>query len=281
MLYTKEGNRITVCDLSQFDTEHIVDCGQLFRYRTQGGNVEIIAENKKCVLKTLKDCVIIESNDADYFENYFDLATDYNAVKASLKPFGIDKAIEFGKGIRLLRQSPFETIISFIVSANNNIPRIKGILNRMADALGEDMGGYRAFPSPEALARQNAAFYKSLGAGYRAEYIVDTAKRIADGYDIDLYDVPSDEARKRLLSLKGVGDKVADCILLFAYRKGDVFPVDTWVKKIYADLIDDREKNPRTMAKILRNKFGNLAGYAQQYLFYYYRNNFVKEKSED
>lgn len=281
MLYTKEDNRITIRDLSQFDTKHIVDCGQLFRYETRDGNVEIIAENKKCVLKTQKDCVIIESDDADYFENYFDLATDYNAVKALLEPFGIDKAIEYGNGIRLLRQSPFETIISFIVSANNNIPRIKGILNRMADALGEDMGDYRAFPTPEALARQNAAFYKSLGAGYRAEYIVDTARRVADGYDVDLYDVPTDEARKRLLSLMGVGDKVADCILLFAYRKEDVFPVDTWVKKIYADLIDEREKNPKTMAKILRNKFGNLAGYAQQYLFYYYRNNFVKEKSED
>lgn len=281
MLYTKDGNRITVWDLSQFNVAHIVDCGQLFRYDTQGEICKIIAENKKCVLKTQKECVIIESSDIAYFENYFDLSTDYNAVKASLAPFGIDKSLEYGHGIRLLRQSPFETIMSFIVSANNNIPRIKGILNRMSDALGEDMGGYHAFPTPEAIASQDAEFFKRIGAGYRAEYIVDTARRIRDGYDINLYDVPSDEARKRLLSLKGIGDKVADCILLFAYRKGDVFPVDTWVKKIYADIVDDREKNPKIMAKTLREKFGDLAGYAQQYLFYYYRNNFVKEKSED
>lgn len=272
---------MTVWDLSQFDTSHIVDCGQLFRYETRGNITEIVSENKKCVLKTEKECVIIESDDVAYFENYFDLGTDYNAVKAKLAPFGMEKSLSYGNGIRLLRQSPFETIISFIVSANNNIPRIKGILKRMSDTLGEDMGGYRAFPTAEALASENAEFYKKIGAGYRAEYIVDTARRIRDGYDINLFDLPSDEARKRLVSLKGVGDKVADCILLFAYGKGDVFPVDTWVRKIYADLIDDREKNPKIMARTLREKFGELSGYAQQYLFYYYRNNFVKEKSED
>ena len=214
----------------------------------------------------------MKTKDREYFHKYFDLDTDYDGIKRALRKYeGLSDAVEFGSGIRILKQDPFETIISFIVSANNNIPRIKSILERICVALGEKKDGYYAFPTAERMADAGAELFKSLGAGYRAEYLAETSRKLV-GFDYEIIEKSNtDEARKILTSFKGVGNKVADCILLFAFGKTDLFPMDTWTKKIYRILGFPEENNPKTMAARLVNRFGALAGYAQQYLYYYYR----------
>lgn len=256
-----------------FDIRRILDCGQVFRYFPEEDGYTVIAGDKACRVTQDESRAVISSGDPDYFADYFDLGADYSAIRGELqdKPF-MREAVEYGRGIRILRQQPFETLMSFIVSANNHIPRIKGILNRICERLGEEIGeGRYAFPSPEAMAAKGEAFYASLGAGYRAEYLADTARRIADGFDLDgVFGMPSDEANRYLCRLKGVGPKVADCILLFAFRKYDVFPVDTWIRKVYSDIVGGDATNAQ-MRKKLCEMYGKYAGIAQQYLFFYKR----------
>lgn len=266
---------IEVIDTEQFVSEHILDCGQVFRYRNNGDCHTIWAEDKICLLQKANNCVTIKSDDIDYFINYFDLNRDYGKIKESLQDFeGLEQALEYGKGIRILNQDPYEMIISFIISANNNIPRIKGIIESICTALGEHKDGYYAFPTKEALASVDERFFESIGAGYRARYLADTAKRLLT-FDVEgIRNLDTASARKELTSLMGVGNKVADCILLFGYHKTDLFPVDTWSKKIYHGLSMPDTNNVNVMSKNLVDKFGSLSGYAQQYLFYYYRSNY-------
>lgn len=274
MNYSILNNQITIFDLSQFNIGQILESGQVFRFSGEKNNYKIIVKNVICHLKYENDRAIISTSDIDFAKKFFDLDRDYAPIKRKLESFPLmRKAIEFGSGIRILNQPPLETIISFIVSANNNIPRIKGILTRLCEHLGEDFGDYRAFPTLEALASEDESFYKRIGAGYRASYITDTVRMLCEGFDLDLYSVPTLEARKRLMTLKGVGGKVADCILLFAYHKEDVFPMDTWCKRIYRDFALPATKSCPNMAQTLTDMFGNLSGYAQQYLFFYYRQN--------
>lgn len=274
MDYSILNNQIVINDLSQFNIEQILESGQVFRFSGENNNYKIIAKNVICHLKYECDRAIIGSSDIEFAKKFFDLDRDYTPIKRKLEEYPLMKeAIAFGEGIRILNQPPLETIISFIISANNNIPRIKGILTRLCEYLGEDFGEYKAFPTLEALASENESFYKRIGAGYRAGYITDTVRMISEGFDLDLYSVPTAEARKRLMTLKGVGGKVADCILLFAYRKGDVFPMDTWCKRIYRDMRLPPKRNCSQMAQSLTDIFGDLSGYAQQYLFFYYRQN--------
>ncbi len=277
MLIEKTETSIIVRDISQFSVRDIVNSGQLFRYYyNKEGDCIIFSQDKNCILKDKKDYVIIETEYVDYFEKYFDFETDYTLVKEALKPHDIDKAIAYGGGIRMLKQDKIETIFSFIISQNNNIPRIKSIIDRLSRTLGRECDGYYAFPTVEALASQDQDFYKSMGLGYRSQYIVKTARAILDGFSVDIDGMDTDTARAHFMSLVGIGPKVADCILLFGYGRMDVFPVDTWVKKIYSDLEDTKEKDVKKMAKALRKRFGAFSGYAQQYLFFYYRDNYGK-----
>lgn len=272
--FTMADNDIIIKDTRDFDIRQTLDCGQIFRYSKIGENsYEVFSKDKRCVV-TQEGVAVISSDDAAYWHRFFDLDNDYGAIKNALrdKPFMKD-AVEYGGGIRILNQDPFEMLISFIVSANNHIPRIKGILSRMCEGLGEKMDGYYAFPTPEAMAAKDADYYASIGAGYRAEYLSETAKAVADGFDLSkpCY-MDGDAANKYLCTLKGVGPKVADCILLFAYHKSDVFPVDTWIKKVYADMTGKDATN-KEIRKYLISEYGNLSGYAQQYLFFNKRDN--------
>lgn len=281
MLYRKESDRIVVYDKEDFNPLHIVRCGQLFRYNESKDFIEIFAGKFRSILKRENDCVIIDTNEVDYFENYFDLSTDYAEVRKNLAKFGIEESLFFGKGLRILKQDPEETVFSFIVSANNNIPRIRGILERLCERYGELREGYRAFPKAEALKDASESELRAIGLGYRAPYLIETVKAICGGFDLNLYETDTDEARAKLMTLSGVGSKVADCILLFAYAKRDVFPVDTWVKRIYKDVIGDSDEKTDSMARKLRKKFGEISGYAQQYLFYYYRNKVLQTMTEE
>lgn len=247
-----------------FDIKDTLTCGQLFRYQLFDNYAEIYSLDKKAILYNRNaNEIVIENEDKEYFSNYFDLQTDYSAIKQALtdKPFMAD-AIEFGSGIRILRQDIYETIISFIISANNNIPRIQGIINRLCNGEG--------FPTAKELAEYSENDFKKIGLGYRASYLVKTtATLLSNDFDINYPNTLNGlEANKYLTSkLTGVGPKVADCILLFGYHKMDVFPVDTWIKKVYSDIFGDNV-SPQKMREKLINTYGEYSGYAQQYLFY-------------
>lgn len=275
MKYALNEGKIVIEDLSEFDIRHILDCGQVFRYRNDGDCYTLFAKNSKCLLRKEKGCVIIESSDTEYFVDYFDLNRDYAEIKRKLTASFPDMsaAVDFGRGIRLLNQDPYEMIISFIISANNNIPRIKKIIERLCDNLGEDMGDFHAFPTPEAMAGAEKSVFSSIGAGYRDDYLYKASRQLMDFdmEEIKALDVKS--ARKKLLSLQGVGKKVADCILLFGFKKTDLFPMDTWSKKIYLSLGYEAEGDIGKMSARLVDRFGDLSGYAQQYLYYYFREN--------
>ncbi len=279
MNYEINNNKILINDTSEFLPKHILDCGQVFRYLNCKESHKIFSKKSFCGLIYIQGCVTIESQEPLDYVRYFDLDRDYSAVKRELSgSFGIlDKAVEFGHGIRILNQDPFEMVLSFIISANNNIPRIKGIIEKMCNSLGEKIGneGY-GFPSLERLAEADESFFKSIGCGYRANYLVKTVDAIKNGFSLDLEGMTTNEARKRLMQLTGVGRKVADCILLFGYHRTDVFPVDVWTERVYDSLFGFSTLTAEQKAERLVSHFGTLSGYAQQYLYYYYRENNIK-----
>lgn len=268
------GSSIEVNGLDDFIVEHILECGQVFRSRKVQNCHTLVAGNCFCILQSNIDNVIIKTSDTEFFTKYFDLDRDYGKIKSELQMYDkLPDAIKFGHGIRILNQDIFETIISFIISANNNIPRIQKTIERMCSDLGNKLEeGIYSFPTAEAIVDAGEEYLKGIGTGYRAPYILDTCKKILNGYDLEsLKTMNSKDATDKLLSLSGVGPKVANCIQLFSLHQTDMFPVDTWVKKIYLDLGFEPENSPKKINERLVNRFGNLSGYAQQYLFYYYR----------
>ena len=273
MNYYKGKDYIEIFGKEDFDIKQILECGQVFSYQKKEESYLVFSADKKAEVFENEKGYVIKTGDTDYFENYFDLKTDYGKIKNTLSKYAILKdPIKFGSGIRILKQNLFETLISFIVSANNNIKRIQLILNRLREKLGENMGSFHAFPTREELLTVDVSFFKEIGAGYRDKYLHKVVRQIDEKTLYEWGSLPTKELRKNLISLAGVGPKVADCILLFGYGKGDVFPVDTWIKKMYNkyyDNIDNREK----IRNNLTSQFGDLSGYAQQYLFNFMRAN--------
>ena len=277
MLYTKEGNVIKIRDTSQFNIEHILECGQVFCFEKVEDGYEVFPQNKFAkIIKEEKGYQII-SKDIDFFVNWFDLDNDYNDIKERLNKFEImNKPLRFGCGIRILKQDIFETLISFIISANNNIKRIKLILNNLRVKLGKKTKEGFAFPDYNSLKNCSEEFFKSCGAGYRSSYLVKVLKQISPEELEQMRALSTLQLRNKLISLSGIGPKVADCILLFGYNRADVFPVDTWIMQMYSKVyppLDNREMISKKLVEI----FGKLSGYAQQYLFYYQR-SFVGNK---
>ena len=268
-IYSVADGVITVHDTTDFSPFKILECGQIFRYEKVGENYKVIANNRLCTLKNEGDCVIIRCNDTDYFVNYFDLDRDYSSLRAKIDDLGYEKEVDYGRGIRLLKQEPFEMLISFIISQNNHIPRIRSTIEKICVRYGENRGDYYAFPTPQALLSASVEDFRALGCGYRAEYLVDTVKAVCDGALVGLESLPDDQLRQALLSFKGVGGKVADCIMLFGYCRYGRFPVDTWVLKSFSR----DKKEAKSLERELTLKYGNLSGFVQQYVFYYKRNN--------
>lgn len=261
-------NNTIVVDKSMLNVRDTLECGQFFRYIDNGTHYTVHSLDKTAYLYDNGNSVVIENEDKEYFRNFFDLNTDYEPIKTALydKPL-MREAIDNAPALRILRQDPFETVIDFIISANNHIPRIKSIIERIC------IGGN--FPTLDSLAELPYEFYQKLGAGYRDSYLYETVQKLRKEPDflqnIKLLDTAN--AQRALTTLKGIGPKVADCILLFGYYRMDVFPVDTWIKKVYADIFPSGSSNPREMRKQLIETYGNYSGYAQQYLFYNKRGN--------
>ena len=262
-----------------FNPKDTLECGQVFRFKPYQDGYLVFSLDKCCYLYKKDGFTYIESEDVNYFENYFDLKTDYQKIYDNVKSYGIEflsSALEFGKGIRILKQDLVETAFSFIISQNNNIKRIQSTIEKLCEALGEKRSfkgeTYYAFPKVEKLAEKDVLFFRELGLGYRDAYILELAKKLNGGLDLNFFkslDTPSLE--KELIGIYGIGKKVADCILLFAYNRSDAFPVDTWIEKVYRENLGGLEKDRSKISLELQERFKNLSGYVQQYVFYFKR----------
>ncbi len=277
-------------NIDSFDLKDIFECGQCFRWNKQedGSYTGVVKNNILNVKKQDNQIIfqgICEDNIQKIVENYFDLNRDYEKIKKDLSKIddNMKTSIEYGKGIRILNQDLWETIISFIISANNNIPRIKGIIERLSQKYGKEIiykgEKYYTFPTPEELKNVTVEEYRKLGLGFRDIRLYETTKMILEK-EIDLEKLKENpntkEVREELLKLSGVGPKVADCILLFSdLKRFEVFPIDVWVRRVMNDLYikneDENKVSKKQIEKIAEEKFGNLAGLAQQYLFYWRR----------
>ena len=268
-----------------FNIADTLTCGQVFRFKPYNQGFLVMSSQKACYVETKGDVTSIycEESDKDYFTHYFDLDRDYQQIFENAQSQNIPiltQASNDGKGIRILNQDKIETLFSFIISQNNNIPRIKGIIEKLCQNLGEEksfMGErYYTFPSPTKMSTQPLSFYKEIGLGYRAEYVYKLATDIANGLDVYEFDkLPTKALRARLIDIYGVGPKVADCVVFFGYNRTDSFPVDTWIEKVYVEDFGGKLKDRAKMSDYFVERFGNFAGYFQQYLFHYKR---LKEK---
>ena len=273
-----------------FNPKHIFDCGQCFRWdeNEDGSYTGIFKNNVLNVKKVNNDIVftgVCDGNIKNICSEYFDLERDYEKIKQELSKVDqyIKESISYGEGIRLLNQDLWETIISFIISANNNIPRIKGIINRLSKNYGDKIiwngNDFFTFPTPEQLSKATIQDFRSLGLGFRDVRVYETTKKILNK-EIDLEKLHTEKdtlkVRDALLTLPGVGPKVADCILLFStLKRFDVFPIDVWVRRVMNDLYiknaDETKVNKKEIESLAKSKYGNLEGIAQQYLFYWKR----------
>lgn len=260
-----------------FDMIHTFECGQCFRWNAVDEKSYIGVVGNYVITVTQDDeGYSFLCNDDEFLKNYFDFNNNYGEIKERLSSIDdvLPKAIPAGFGIRLLKQDPWETIISFIISANNNIPRIKKIVESLCFNFGNKIefadNVYYTFPDAKTISKLTIEELDVIKSGFRAKYILDAAKKVAEGVvDINLpYTMDTDSAREYLKQIKGVGNKVADCILLFAYQKYDVFPKDVWTKRVLHELYGVEESE---FDNFVLSHFGELAGYAQQYLFYYMR----------
>lgn len=277
-------------NVKSFEPKHIFECGQCFRWdeETDGSYTGIVKENVISVKKVDND-VIFSSFGADNLEtlvtDYFDLNRNYEEIKSKLSQIDefLENSIKYGSGIRILNQDLWETIISFIISANNNIPRIKGIINRMSQKYGTQIDwkgkSYYTFPTVENLAKATVQDLRALGLGFRDVRVFETTHKILNK-EADLEKMHNEPDTKKvrdiLLTLSGVGPKVADCILLFStLKRFDVFPIDVWVRRVMNELYiknsDETKVNKKEIERLASEKFGNLEGIAQQYLFYWKR----------
>lgn len=264
-------NRLVFDKVNPLDLSLTLDCGQCFRWtENPDGSWHGVVGSKKVNAVCQGDELIImgdvSENDREMWSAYFDLKRDYSLLcDRFCADKWLKKAVSAYPGIRVLHQEPWETLCSFIISQNNNIPRIKGIIGRLCCSFGDDLGdGDFTFPSAETIAQKGAEDLAVLRAGFRVKYILDAAKKVAGG-EIDLAQIENDDidkARLELQKISGVGPKVAECALLYGFGRVDAFPVDVWVRRIMEELY------PEGLPECVKG----VEGIAQQYLFHWRRN---------
>lgn len=275
MQITMQDNQLFVTGSSRFSARQTFTCGQCFRWTEQpDGSYLGIVRGIPARVSDQDGALVLSSDEQQFsqlWRDYFDCDTDYAAICDS---FAVDAftaaAADFGRGIRILRQEPWEALCTFILSQCNNIPRITGIVDRLCTLLGEPIAfeqqTLHAFPTPEQLAVCTTEDLASLRAGYRTPYLIAAAQAVCSG-TVDfsaLSRMDTDAARREIMQLRGVGRKVADCFLLFGLHKLDAFPVDTWMKKAAAYYSGD-------MKRFINSPY---AGVYQQYFFFYTREHY-------
>ncbi|MDO4546049.1 MAG: DNA glycosylase, partial [Bacillota bacterium] len=305
---TEKDGVLEIAGIRDFHLDHIFDCGQCFRWEKDlDGSYSGIAHGKVLTVSyepgetsgVLRIAGATAADFDDLWRDYFDLDRDYGAIKVALSKEDpvMAKAIAYGHGIRILNQEPWETLISFIISQNNNIPRIKKCIDSLAETVGEPidaaqasagaaqapegaLGGrkYYSLPSPEALAACSLEDLAPCRLGYRAKYLIETARQVKEaGLEsleaLSAEGVSPEDALEALGAYCGVGPKVANCVALFSMKKFSSFPIDVWVRKVMHQLYGLDEKDMKGMAHFAAERFGQHGGIAQQYLFYYITHN--------
>lgn len=271
MTIEKKNDGIILKDVNCLDIETSVFCGQAFRWKkNEKGFLVGTVKGKTAVIEKTEEGYFFHSCSEEEFReiwyDYFDLDTDYAEICEKISPDeSIKKAVEMYYGIRILKQEPWEALCSFIISQNNNIPRITGIIDRLCSMYGEknEKGEY-SFPSYERLKGLTVEDLAPLRAGFRSKYILDAAEKLCNK-ELDLqkiYSIKIDEGRNELMKIKGVGPKVAECTLLYGFSKKEAFPIDVWVKRILSELY------PKGLPECIKGS----EGIAQQYLFHWRRN---------
>ena len=282
---------VEIPSFSTFEPRDIFHCGQAFRWEEITENRYLLVAFQRVIeVEKNKERIIFHNTNILDFKNiwydYFDLNTNYEKIQKRLirRDPVMEEAVNFGRGIRILKQEPFETLISFIISSNNNIKRIKGSVEALAKSYGEVIGPYggrvhHAFPTPKALSEATLDELKGLGLGYRARYVKETAEKVWKSPGI-LQKIIGEKRRECLSGVQnfpGVGPKVGNCVVFFSMGKREAFPVDVWVKRMMEVLYFQQEKPAKEIEAFAMEKFGKDAGYAQQYLFYYAREKNIKK----
>lgn len=276
-------------EAKDFDIKAILDCGQSFRWHeiSQTDFIGVAGGQVLRVTQAGSHVSFHTSQEAyeGFWKHYFDMDRDYGKVKKALLKTApeLEDAIVFGSGIRILNQDLFEMLITFILSANNHIPRIRDLVRKLSETYGspidhpwEDLVGKQySFPTPEQLQRATIADLRALGMGYRDSYVFHSTEKVMENISdfYGLLELPYEEAKKKLLSFSGVGPKVADCILLFSASAHEAFPIDTWIKKTLERRYKVNLNQTRALQEFIDEKFGIYKGFAQQYLFYFEREN--------
>lgn len=260
---------------SNLNLEQIATSGQAFRWYKNGEGYVVVAGHKAVKMKEVNGGIDIDDED-DFWLDYLDITRDYQAIidQYKLKDEFLEKATAYGDGIRILKQDPFEITVTFIISANNNITRITSAIKMISERYGDylktiDGVKYYDFPRPDQLKDVSIEEFRACGLGYRDKYLFQLIQDIMQN-KIDLYAIKNlgdDELKKALLRLKGIGEKVCNCIILFGYQRYEGFPIDTWIKKVLVDVYGIKT-NQEDFAKDYFKPYG---GIAQQYLFYYGR----------
>lgn len=266
-----ENNKIYIKNARNFDLAQTLDCGQAFRWYQNGKGVWCgIAFGRYIELYESNGDIIITGCDKKDFQNiwknYFDLDRDYAKIIEEIScDSTVATAASYSGGIRLLNQEPWEALCSFIISQNNNIPRIKGIIERLCKSFGTKIKGGYAFPSADTIAKLSLDDLAVIRSGFRAKYILDAANKVATGEIVleALKNTDYDSAREKIMTIKGVGPKVADCVLLYGLGHKNAFPRDVWINRALEQLFDGK----------IPDCAGNYGGIVQQYIFHYIRNN--------
>lgn len=273
--------------MESFNSVHIFECGQCFRWNKEDYDSYTGIFNENVInVKEEKDRIIFsgicKGDIKQECIRYFDLDNNYENIKKKLANIDehLANSIKFGQGIRILHQDFWETLISFIISANNNIPRIKGIIEKISKEYGKRIifrgKEYYTFPTPEELKNAKVEDFRKLGAGFRDVRIYETVQKTLNN-DIDLEKIQEEKdinkVKDMLLAIPGVGPKVADCVMLFSLKKYQSFPVDVWVRRVISELyFQNEDQSPKTIQQFAEKHYGDLAGLAQQYLFFWRRN---------
>ena len=285
MKYSVRENDIILHEYESFVVSQTLECGQCFRFTQIGEeNYIIVAYGKILNIYCDGTDIVFKNTTEEEFNNiwynYFDFGRNYNDIKKKISENDeiLQKAVEYAPGIRILNQDRFECLISFIISQNNRIPMIKKVISNISKKYGRYIGSvdgeeYYAFPNPEELIKADEAGLMECKTGFRAKYIIDAVQKVIHGeINLNADDMDTETLRKMLMTIKGVGPKVADCTMMFSFGRCETFPTDVWVKRIMSELyFNGREASVKEIHQKAEECFGDYAGYAQQYLFNYAR----------